>query len=87
MQIELTLKGFHKVYTFISDLEVKRSELINAGYADEDDETNIPDVEDIVNDMLTFIDKDGVYCNGWNATEDNKPDILELHEDVDFIIN
>lgn len=84
MCIELTSKGLHKVYAFISDLDIKRSELINAGYADEDDETTIPDVEDIKDDISTFIDKDGTYCNGWNATENSEPDILELHSDVDF---
>jgi hypothetical protein len=87
MRIELTSKGLHKVYVFISDLEIKRSELINAGYADEDDETTIPDIEDIKDDISTFIDKDGIYCNGWNATENSEPDILELHKGVDFTVN
>lgn len=87
MHIELTPKGLHKVYEFISDLEIKRSELINAGYADEDDETTIPGIEDIEDDILTFVDKDGIYCNGWNATENSEPDILELHENVDFTVN
>ena len=87
MRIELTSKGLHKVYMFISDLEIKRSELINAGYADEDDETTIPGIEDIKDDILTFMDKDGMYCNGWNATENSEPDILELCKDVDFTVN
>jgi hypothetical protein len=87
MHIELTLKGLHKVYAFISDLEIKLSELINAGYADEDDETSIPDIEDIKDDILTFVDKDGMYYNGWNATENSEPDILELHKGVDFTVN
>ena len=87
MHIELTSEGLHQVCTFISDLEIKQSELINAGYADEDDETLIPDTEDIIDDILTFIDKDGTYCNGWNATENSEPDILELHKDVDFTVD
>lgn len=85
-KIKLTEAGEKKVYGFIEDLEIKRSELINAGYADEDDETFLPTEEDIICDIYEQLDNDGEYSNGWNATENCEPDILTLTLGKDFIV-
>lgn len=32
-----------------------------------DDETKLPDEEDILSDIALFIDKDGEYLNSWES--------------------
>lgn len=86
-RIKLTEQGEEKVEDFINDLEIRRSELIHAGLADEDDETFIPDVSDIICDIAVFIDdEEDDYFNGWNATDNDEPRLLELKNGEDFIV-
>lgn len=82
----LTETGSDKVCEFIEDLEIRRSELIHAGYADEDDEAIIPDTDMILDDIAECVREDGTYISHWEATETDNPRTLELHEGEDFVI-
>ena len=81
-----TETGSDKVNEFIEDLEIRRSELIHAGYADEDDEVIIPDTDMILDDIAECVREDGTYIRHWEVTEADNPRTLELHEGEDFVI-
>ena len=85
-RIKLTEQGKEKVEAFVENLEIKRSELIHAGFADRDDETVIPDLDDIICDIAEWVDDDGEYANCWCATDNDVPELLKLSEGEDFII-
>jgi hypothetical protein len=82
---EVTAKGIEKIREFVTDLEIRRSELIHAGYADEDDETILPEIQEIIDDIPVTAGVDGIYVSDWKATENDKPRVLTLIEGEDYI--
>lgn len=52
-----------------------------------DDETKLPDEEDILSDIALFIDKDGEYFNSWGITDYANSNPLCLKENIDFVKN
>lgn len=96
LRIILTAQGKKTVNDFIVNLETERSELIHAGYASEDDEAVIPDIDEIVSDILERVTNDIVkvlyeadyqYANDWKATENSKPHTLRLSSGKDFVLS
>lgn len=84
--IELTDEGLEKVNQFIAELEAKRKEILDAG-KDTADDTEIPTVADIVDDITwEGVDDDGEYYNGWAVTDNYDSDSpLLLKLGVDFV--
>ena len=60
---------------FIAECEAKRKEILDAG-KDTADETNIPTLDDIVDDVLygAGTDSDGDYYNCWGVTDSYNSD-------------
>ncbi|MFN2926486.1 hypothetical protein ACKX2L_06125 [Lachnospiraceae bacterium YH-ros2228] len=84
MAYRLTEKGKEYVKTWIAGLEEKRKEILDAGL-DTCEETALPDVEAIEDDVNLFADKDG-YLNGWGVTDSTDYDEpIQLEEGVDYI--
>lgn len=50
-----------------------------------DDETKLPNEEDILSDIALFIDKDGEYFNSWGITDYANSNLLCLKENIDFV--
>lgn len=79
----LTKKGEEAVRTFIQECEAKRKEILDAGL-DTADETTLPTVEDIQNDIMSFPLENGCYYNCWGVTDHYDSDVLNLEQDIDF---
>lgn len=71
--IKLTELGKQEVNTYIREAEAKRKEILDAR-KDTADDTNLPDVDDILMDIAYF-EENGEYCNGWGVTD---------HYDADY---
>lgn len=71
--IRLTKLGKTEVNTYICEAEAKRKEILDAK-KDTADDTNLPDVDDILMDIAQF-EENGEYCNGWGVTD---------HYDADY---
>lgn len=96
VRIILTAQGKKTINDFIVNLEIERSELIHAGYASEDDEAVIPEIDEIVSDISERVTNDIVkvlyeadyqYVNDWKATESSKPQTLRLSGGKDFVLS
>lgn len=84
----LTNSGLDKVYDYIKALNTKRQEIIKNGLDTlEGDNTKIPGVSDIINDIQTFYDAESKeYCNGWGVTDEYNSDYpLQLDLGKDFV--
>lgn len=86
MAYRLTEKGREYVKTWIAGLEEKRKEILDAGL-DTCEETTLPDVDGIEDDINLFADKEeGYYINGWGVTDSTDYDEpIKLDEGVDYI--
>ena len=85
-EYKLTEKGRQKAERYIEELKAKRKEILDA-QLDTADETNIPDVETIEND-IAFIGLDiyNEYYNNWGVTDNYDGDyalVLKLGEDFE----
>lgn len=81
--ITLTENGKQKAEKFINECKAKRKEIIEAG-KDTANETNIPDISDIISD-IELSEEDKEYCNGWSVTDHYESDIpLYLKRDIDY---
>lgn len=58
-----------------------------SGMENSNDETKLPDEEDILSDIALFIDKDGEYLNSWGITDYANSNPLCLKENIDFVKN
>lgn len=84
----LTAHGNRSVQEYITELEAKRKEILDAG-KDTADETNIPTKEDILEDIefigIDWDDPEGpCYYNGWGVTDNYDADyplLLKLGRD------
>ena len=86
-ELEYTEKGREKVKAYIKELEAKRKEILDAG-KDTADDTDIPTLEDILNDASCFIGvENGEYFNSWGVTDNYDADdviCLILGEDIEI---
>jgi hypothetical protein len=85
MAYRLTEEGREYVKTWLAGLEEKRKEILDAGL-DTCEETTLPDVEDIEDDINEFAEKEeGCYINGWGVTDSTDYDEpIQLDEGVDY---
>jgi hypothetical protein len=85
MAYRLTEEGREYVKTWLAGLEEKRKEILDAGL-DTCEETTLPDVEDIEDDINEFAEKEeGGYINGWGVTDSTDYDEpIQLDEGVDY---
>ena len=86
-ELEYTEKGKEKVKAYIKELGAKRKEILDAG-KDTADDTDIPTLEDILNDASCFIGvENGEYFNSWGVTDNYNADnaiCLILGEDIEI---
>lgn len=81
--MKLTAIGMKKVTAYINELAAKRKEIIDARL-DTADETALPDVNDILDDIESF-EENGEYLNGWGVTDNYNSDYpLNLVRGVDY---
>ena len=85
MAYRLTEKGREYVKTWIAGLEEKRKEILDAGL-DTCEETILPDIDVIEDDIALFADKkEGEYLNGWGVTDNiNYDEPLQLNEGINY---
>lgn len=70
--MKLTAIGEKKVNAYIAELTAKRKEIMDAGL-DTADETTLPDVNAILDDIEAF-EESGEYLNGWGVTDNYDSD-------------
>ena len=70
--MKLTAIGLKKVNAYIDELVAKRKEIMDAGL-DTADETTLPDVNAIMDDIEAF-EENGEYLNGWGVTDNYNSD-------------
>lgn len=85
-EYKLTKKGKEEVAAFIKYCKETREILLKESSMF-DDETKLPDEEDILSDIALFVDKDGEYCNCWGITDYTNSNPLCLKENIDFVKN
>lgn len=82
---KLTEKGIKECERFIVECEAKRKEILDAK-ADTADETILPTIEDIADEIEVFIDEDGEYYNFWGVTDNSNSDYaICLKFGIDFV--
>ena len=86
MEYKLTKKGKEEVAAFIKYCKETREILLKESSMF-DDETKLPDEEDILSDIALFVDKDGEYCNCWGITDYTNSNPSCLKENIDFVKN
>ena len=75
---KLTEQGIKKCEWFIRECEAKRKEILDARF-DTADETNIPTIKDIEDDINYYgIDEEGEYYNSWGITDHYSSDCISL---------
>lgn len=70
---KLTKQGIEKCEQFIAECKAKRKEILDAKI-DTADDTLLPTVEDIENEIEAFIDEYGEYYNFWGVTDNYNSD-------------
>lgn len=81
--MKLTAIGMRKVNDYINELVAKRKEIMDARL-DTADETTLPNVEAIIDDVEAFEENDE-YLNGWAVTDNYDSDYpLNLVRGVDY---
>jgi len=83
---ELTKKGIKECEDYIAELNAKRKEILDAR-KDTADNTELPTIQDIFDDALSFgIDDDGEIYNSWGVTDNyNADNPICLKLGVDFV--
>lgn len=82
--MKFTKVGKAKVRTYITELEAKRKEILDAGL-DTADETTLPDEKDILDD-IEFFEEENEYYNNWGVTDNyNGDNALYLKRGEDYI--
>lgn len=81
--VELTEVGREKCELYIKELNAKRKELLDAG-KDTANETEIPTVEDI-RDEIEWFEEDDEYLNNWGVTDNYEGDYpIDLKYGCDY---
>ena len=70
--MKLTAIGLKKVNAYIDELAAKRKEIMDARL-DTADETTLPNVEAIIDDIESF-EENGEYWNCWGVTDNYDSD-------------
>ena len=82
---KLTEQGIKSCEAFIAECIAKRKEILDAKL-DTACYTELPTVEDIENDIESFIDEYGEYCNYWGVTDICNSDYpIRLEFGIDFV--
>nr|WP_297765850.1 hypothetical protein [uncultured Butyrivibrio sp.] len=85
---KLTLEGKANANLYIRELEAKRKEILDAR-KDTAENTNIPTLEDIEDDVnFIGVDNDGEYYNGWAVTDNYDADyplLLKVGRDLEGV--
>lgn len=82
---KLTVQGIKECERFIVECNAKRKEILDAKI-DTADDTILPTIKDIENDISSFIDEDGEYYNCWGITDNYDSDYpICLTLGVDFV--
>lgn len=82
--MKFTKVGKAKVRAYITELEAKRKEILDANL-DSADETTLPDEKDILDD-IEFFEEENEYCNSWGVTDNyNGDSALYLKRGEDYI--
>ena len=82
--IVLTNRGLEIVKNYIADLKAKRKEIMDAD-KDTCDDTSIPSINDIIED-IEYFDDDENYYNNWGVTDNYDGDYpLDLTKGIDYI--
>lgn len=85
-KIVLTERGKQAIAAYIAELKAKRKEILDAG-KDTADDTELPDINDILSDIMNWEDADKEYYNGWPVTDNYDADsMLCLERDVHYVI-
>lgn len=87
MKYTYTPKGRLLVYHFIRECEVKRKEILDAGI-DTADETELPTVQDILDDVNTGVGlyEGNEYFDSWGITDHYNSYSLSLIVGEDLIL-
>lgn len=82
-----TKEGLEKISSYISELEAKRKEILDAGLDTVEEDDRLPTVGDIVNDIQSAYDAEfKEYLQGWGVTPDYDADYpLHLELNKDFV--
>ncbi len=82
-----TMEGLEKISSYISELEAKRKEILDAGLDTVEEDDLLPTVGDIVNDIQSAYDAEfKEYLQGWGVTPDYDADYpLHLELNKDFV--
>lgn len=84
MAYVLTKTGIRKAKAYITELEAKRKEILDAS-KDTCEETELPDIETIELDVNSFAEN-GEYFNCWGVTDNYNSDYpLCLQEGIDYV--
>ena len=82
--MKFTKVGKAKVRTYITELEAKRKEILDANL-DSANETTLPDEKDILDD-IEFFEEENEYYNSWGVTDNyNGDNALYLKRGEDYI--
>lgn len=80
-----TKEGLEKISSYISELEAKRKEILDAGLDTVEEVGALPTAEDIINDIqFAYEDETKDYCHHWDVTDNHitkEPLLLELNKD------
>lgn len=81
-KVELTEKGREVVAKFLANCVSLRIALLG----DKEDDTELPTVKDILDDIACFEDEDKEYYNCWGVTDDCNSQPLCLKRGEDYVI-
>lgn len=84
---KLTKHGIKECEKFIAECVAKRKEILDAEI-DTADDTFLPTIKDIEDEIEVFIDDDGEYYNFWGVTDNCNSDYaIALKIGIDFVKN
>lgn len=85
MRYVFTVNGYRTVKRFIAECAAKRKKILDAGI-DTADETELPTVQDILDDVNVGVglDEENEYINSWGITDHfgSQPLSLVVGEDI-----
>lgn len=80
-----TKEGLEKISSYISEMEAKRKEILDAGLDTVEEVGALPTAGDIINDIqFAYEEETKDYCHHWDVTDNHitkEPLLLELNKD------
>ena len=80
-----TVEGLEKISSYISEMEAKRKEILDAGLDTVEEVGALPTAGDIINDIqFAYEEETKDYCHHWDVTDNHttkEPLLLELNKD------